>query len=319
MSQPFTRSTDADNALLEIALMMMQEDFGDETPDVTVDPIGLTTHGTPDFRPFFIQSGEDFGAGCYGPKEARVRRGRIMVASGAITLASRKKLRLSKLKIVGMLGGMPRIARLIDNGADLGKGFRNGMPTKISDVLKEALEAAGYAVCSRKSGKNLVFDGCIPIDADAPHVVEALAMLDAFCDQFQGYLGSDPATGIERTKTEVEDHFVGIVVKAAAKRAKAAEKRKENAAAKDEEAKAELAAAVEDTPSVTSEGTDDEQAEPTPGFTNLVVRLSDEVAEYAKSNGVDINDPVALGEFFEAMTIVFRDEPEQDEQVTRAS
>jgi hypothetical protein len=144
-------------------------------------------------------------------------------------------------------------------------------------------------------------------------------MLDAFCDQFQGYLGSDPATGIERTKTEVEDHFVGIVVKAAAKRAKAAEKRKENAAAKDEEAKAELAAAVEDTPSVTSEGTDDEQAEPTPGFTNLVVRLSDEVAEYAKSNGVDINDPVALGEFFEAMTIVFRDEPEQDEQVTRAS
>jgi len=327
----FTRHTDADKALLAIALMMMQEDFGDETPDVAIDPIGLTTHGIQDFRPFFIQSIDTFGAGCYGPKEVRVRRSRIMVASGAITLASRKKLRLSKLKIVGMLGAMPKIARLIDNGADLGKGFRNGMPTKISDVLKGALEAAGYAVCSRKSGpKNLVFDGCVPIDADAPHVVEALAMLDALCDQFQGYLGSDPVTGIERTKTEVEDHFVGIVVKAAAKRAKIADKRKENAAANADEAKAELVAAVEDAPSVTSahpddpsEGDMDEQEEPTPGFTNLVIRLSDEalasLSGCAKSEGVDINDPVALGTFVEAMAVVFRDEPEQDEQVTRAS
>ena len=320
---PFTRHTDADKALLEIALMMMQEDFGDETPDVAIDPFGLTTHGVQDFRPFCIQSIEAFGAGCYGPKETRVRRSRIMVASGAITLASRKKLRLSRLKIVGMLGGMPKIARLIDNGADLGKGFRNGMPTKVTEALTESLTRAGYIVCTRKSGKNKVFDGCIPIDADAPHVVKALAMLDAFCEQFQGYLGSDPVTGRERTKTEVCEHFVGIAVKAAAKRAKSSAKRKENAAAKADEAKADLAAAVEDTPSVTSEGTDDEQEEPTPGFTNLVIRLSDEalasLSGCAKSEGVDINDPVALGTFVEAMAVVFRDEPEQDEQVARAS
>jgi len=316
---PFTRHTDADKALLEIYLTIRQEEDGDDVPDVAFDPTGLTTHGIQDFRPFNLQSTEDFGAGTYGPSGSRVRRGRVMVASATATLASRRELHLSKLKVVGTLGAMGTILRLIDNGADLGKGFRNGMPKAVKAALTDSLKQAGFIACTRKSGKNEVFNGCIPADAKAAHVVKALAMWDALCEQFQGYLGSDPVTGRERSKTEVCEHFVGIAVTAAAKRAKSAEKRKENAAAKDEEAKAELAAAVEDTPSVTSEGTDDEQAESTPGFTNLVVRLSDEVAEYAKSNGVDINDPVALGEFFEAMAIVFRDEPEQDEQVTRAS
>ena len=337
---PFTRHTDADTALLGIYLTVRQEEDGDDTPDVAFDPSGLTTHGIQDFRPFCLQSTEEFGAGCYGSSGSRVRRGRVMIASAGTTLASRKELHLTPMKMVCTLGGMGTIQSLIDNGVDIGP-LRNGLPVKITEELTEALKRDGFIPVTRKSGKNKVFAGCVPVDAKAAHVVKALAMWDAMCEQFQGYLGSDPVTGRERTKTEVCEHFVGIAVKAAAKRAKSSAKRKENAAAKADEAKAELAAAVEDTPSVEYSGevTAEEsqqaaddwareareirdaelQEEPTPGFTNLVVRLSDEVAEYAKSNGVDINDPVALGEFFEALAVVFRDEPEQDEQVTRAS
>jgi hypothetical protein len=291
--------TDADKALRQVALTACNEEASDETPDFAFDSRGLTTTGTPSFRPFSIQDENEIGVGTYTGGEMTIRRGVVLVASCCAALASRSELRLTPIKVIGSIAAMREIVRLRNAGVDLGR-FRNGLPVYANETLVKALAAKGLACCIRKlpskKDRNSYFDGAVPIDATEDRWVKALALWNELAGNFHGSLGSDPDTGRERTKTEICAYFVKVVKDAATSNAKKAEKRAENAAVAAVEAAETLASVDAEAPAEATETEETEApAEVPKGKVDKVGRFdSDDWAILSLSmveQGLDPNDP----------------------------
>ena len=321
------RHTDADNALLQVALAVCEEEDGNEFPDCAFDPRGLTTHGTPSFRPFSVQDENAMGSGAYTGGDETIRRGRINVASCCVALASRSELRLTPMKVLGSIVGMRIIVRLLNAGVNLGK-LTNGMPVNVTTALSEAFAASGLLVCSRKrpnpKDRATLYDGAVPADPTAERWVNGLVLWKEIGSQFHGWLGSDPATGRERTKTEVCAFFVDIAKKSATAKAEETAKRAENAA--DAAAEAAEALATVDSESEVEAATEEPEAtaEVPEGKVDKVARFDESdwatLSESMVEQGLDPDDPKDIAQFVVACWVVASSDDEvESAKETRAS
>ena len=201
-----------------------------------------------------------------GANYGAIQRGLIHVASEVAALVEEEAFHVKPLNFVATLVALHVECDLV---AANGEDNRKGLTRSPNDAHIAALAAAGVRPVMRKRNKagHKAMVACEPVDASEPRWDEAVKAMDALNAKYGGNLGEDE-DGVSRTAADVAADVI--------EREREMRKRNdERKAAKD----ADKAAGIVKMPAMKA-------AKPS----------LDAFLKAAKEQGVDIEDPAALGE-----------------------